>query len=52
MYKIDTIFYFCDTQAEYDTVKNIPEGTESNPEGIDPRTIVFIHENGAIYKNG
>ena len=52
MYKIDTIFYFCDTQAEYDAVKNIPEGTESNPEGIDPRTIVFIHENGAIYKNG
>ena len=51
MYKIDTIFYFCKTQADYEAIMDIPEGTESDPEGIDPRTIVFIHENGAIYKN-
>lgn len=51
MYKIDTIFYFCGTQAEYER-ENVLEGTDDAPAGIDPRTIVFVHENGAIYKDG
>lgn len=51
MYKIDTIFYFCNTAAEYD-MENVPEGTDQEPAGIDPRTIVFIADTGEIRKAG
>lgn len=43
-YKINTIFYFCPTQEQYET-----EYTQQN---VSPRTVVFVEDTKRIYKNG
>lgn len=43
-YKINTIFYFCPTQAQYDTERRL--------NNISPRTVVFVEDTKKIYRAG
>lgn len=43
-YKINTIFYFCPTQAQYDTERRL--------NNISPRTVVFVEDSKKIYRAG
>jgi len=45
---INTIFYFCPTQAEYDSIMD----TDNGGEGISSKTIVFVEDTHEIYLNG